>query len=126
MYISVAAGLGGIALAYLFYVVKPGLAGAVTQRLGGLYRLVYNKYFVDEIYDAAIVQPLIRVSSDILWRDVDAGLIDGTVNGVGSRARGVGEVLRLFQSGSIRSYAAWVLWGSVVALFVCVFLGGGR
>jgi NADH-quinone oxidoreductase subunit L len=126
MYISVAAGLGGIALAYLFYVARPGMAGAVTQRLGGFYRLVYNKYFVDEIYDAAIVQPLVRGSAEILWQDTDAGLIDGTVNGAGRQARGVGEILRLFQSGSIRSYAAWVLWGSVVALFVFVFFGGNQ
>ncbi|HSW51325.1 MAG TPA: NADH-quinone oxidoreductase subunit L [Bryobacteraceae bacterium] len=126
VYISVAAGFGGIALAYLFYVARPGMADRLAARLGWLYRLVYNKYFVDEIYDAAVVSPLVEKSSSVLWRGVDAGLIDGTVNGVGSQARGVGSVLRLLQSGSIRSYAGWVVWGSVLALMAFVFIGGGR
>jgi NADH-quinone oxidoreductase subunit L len=126
VYISVAAGLSGIALAYLFYVVRPGLADRLAGRLGWIYRLVYNKYFVDEVYDAAVVTPLIEKSSSVLWRGVDAGVIDGSVNGVGSHARGAGAVLRLFQSGSIRSYAGWVVWGSVLALMAFVFMGGGR
>jgi NADH-quinone oxidoreductase subunit L len=126
VYISVAAGLGGIALAYFFYVVRPGLADRLAERLGWLYRLVYNKYFVDEVYDAAVVQPLVEGSSSVLWRGVDAGLIDASVNGVGSYARGAGSVLRLLQSGNIRSYAGWVVWGSVLALVAFVFFGGVR
>ncbi|MFB3777971.1 MAG: NADH-quinone oxidoreductase subunit L [Bryobacteraceae bacterium] len=126
VYISVAAGLGGIALAYVFYVARPGTADRLAGRLGWLYRLVYNKYFVDEIYDAAVVRLLVEKSSTVLWRGVDAGLIDGSVNGVGSHARGAGSVLRLLQSGNIRSYAGWVVWGSVLALMAFVFIGGGR
>jgi NADH-quinone oxidoreductase subunit L len=63
-------------------------------------------------------------SRTVLWKGVDAGLIDGIVNGVGSRSRDVGSVLRLLQSGSIRSYATWVLFGSV-ALIVAITLAGG-
>jgi NADH-quinone oxidoreductase subunit L len=125
MYISVAAGLIGITLAYLFYVASPTLADAVASGLGGLYRLVYNKYFVDEIYDAAIVTPVVEGSRMVLWRGVDAGLIDGAVNGVGRRSRGIGAVLRLFQAGNIRAYAAWVLLGSVLVILY-VGIGGGR
>ncbi len=78
---------------------------------GGLYTLVYNKYFVDEIYDAAVVNPVVDGSRAVLWKGVDVGVIDGTVNGVGARSRGIGGVLRLLQSGNIRSYATWVLLG---------------
>src|SRR5579863_2450267 len=60
--ISVAAGLIGIALAWLMYIAKPALADSVASRFGALYRLVYNKYFVDEIYDAVVVKPLVNGS----------------------------------------------------------------
>jgi NADH-quinone oxidoreductase subunit L len=55
---------------------------------------------------------------------VDAGLIDGIVNGVGARCRDVGSILRLLQSGNIRSYATWVLFGSVALLVAMGLLGG--
>ena len=126
MSISVAAGLAGIGLAYVFYVLKPGLADAVTGKLGWLYRLVYNKYFVDEAYDAVLVKPLVAGSTDILWRGVDVGVIDAAVNGVGTQARGIGSIVRLVQSGSIRSYAAWVVWGSLLAILAFALAGGAR
>jgi NADH-quinone oxidoreductase subunit L len=107
-------------------VVRPGLADSFAKSMGGLYRLVYNKYFVDEVYDAAIIQPVVGGSRFILWRGIDAGLIDGIVNGVGARARGVGNVLRLLQSGNIRSYAAWVVLGSIVLLLALGFGGVAR
>ena len=96
-----------------------------ADSFGGLYTLVYNKYFVDEIYDATVVKPLVDGSRTVLWKGVDAGLIDGIVNGVGTHARGIGSVLRLLQSGNIRSYATWVLFGSVV-LIVAIGIAGRR
>jgi NADH-quinone oxidoreductase subunit L len=99
--ISVAASLIGIGLAYL-----------------------HNKYFVDEVYNAVIVQPVVQGSIKALWRGRDAGLIDCMVNGVGTQARGLGSVLRLLQSGNIRSYAAWVVVGSVICIVAFVFIGG--
>ena len=128
MVISAAVGVAGIGLAWLFYVAKPALADSIARGAGGLYNLVYNKYFVDEIYDAAVVEPLVTGSREVLWHGVDAGLIDGTVNGVGTTARGIGGMLRRLQSGNIRSYATWVVFGSViliVALGVVGGLGGG-
>ncbi|MCW5980238.1 MAG: NADH-quinone oxidoreductase subunit L [Bryobacteraceae bacterium] len=124
--VSVGAGLLGIGLAWLFYVSKPGLADSAAARLGALYRLVYNKYFVDEIYDATVVRPLIGGSRAVLWRGVDAGVIDGAVNGIAQRSRDLGILLRMFQSGNIRSYAAWVLLGSVFVLAVLGVMGGLR
>jgi len=126
VYISVAAGVVGIVLAYIFYVAKPRLADSLAKSLSGLYTLLYNKYFVDEVYDAAVVAPLVKGSRTVLWKGVDAGLIDGIVNGVGARARGIGRIFRLLQSGNIRSYAAWVVLGSVVLLLAIGFAGGAK
>jgi NADH-quinone oxidoreductase subunit L len=126
MLVSVAFGLGGIALAALFYVFMPGLPDQVAATCSGLYKLIYNKYFVDEIYEAAVVNPVVAGSREVLWKVVDVGIIDGAVNGAGSQARGIGGVLKRLQSGNIRSYAAWVLLGSVVLLFVMGVMGGLR
>ena len=70
-----------------------------------MHRLLLGKYYVDELYNAVIVQPIKRLSSGLLWRGVDAGLIDGTVNGVGLVVRGWSAVLRRLQTGSVRAYA---------------------
>jgi NADH-quinone oxidoreductase subunit L len=124
--VSAGVGVLGIIIAYVFYVAKPGLAESFAKGAGGLYTLVYNKYFVDEVYDATVVEPLIEGSRTVLWRGIDAGLIDGTVNGVGTRSRGIGSILRLAQSGNIRSYAAWVVLGSIALLLAIGFAGDLR
>jgi NADH-quinone oxidoreductase subunit L len=124
--VSVAAGLGGIALAAFFYLVNPGLPDALARSFSGLYKLVYNKYFVDEIYDATVIRPVVDGSRTVLWKGVDAGLIDGMVNGTGRMARGLGGILRLAQSGSIRSYATWVVFGSVLLVAAMAMTGGLR
>jgi NADH-quinone oxidoreductase subunit L len=126
MYISVAAGAIGIFAAYVMYLLKPGTADSIAGALGPIYRFVYNKYKIDELYNAVIVKPLVGGSRLLLWRGVDAGLIDGIVNGVGSRARDVGSLLRRFQSGNIRSYATWVLAGGVAVMLVMGLAGGLR
>jgi NADH-quinone oxidoreductase subunit L len=126
VYISVGAALAGIFVAWLFYVARPGLAESVAGALGGLYRLVYNKYFVDEAYDALIVNPIVDGSRTVLWRGVDAGLIDGAVDGAGTASRFIGGVLRYMQSGFIRRYAAWVVAGSILVILAIRFAGGAR
>ena len=113
-WVSVAFGLGGIALAYVFYVLAPGIPDALAQAFKGPYNLIYNKYFIDELYDSAVVSPVMDGSRELLWRDADVRIIDGAVNGIGKTARGVGSLLRLPQSGYIRNYAAWVLAGAII------------
>ncbi len=125
MAIASAAGLLGIALAYLMYVARPGIPDAIANGAKGLYTLVYNKYFVDEIYDAAVVRPLVNGSRVVLWKGVDVGVVDGAVNGIGARAKGIGGVLRLAQSGNARSYATWVALGGVLVI-VLMIAGGLR
>ncbi len=122
------AGFLGIAIAWLFYVVAPGLPVAIANGFRPIYTLIYNKYFVDELYDAAIVDPMIEGSRTLLWRTADAGLIDGTVNGIGKTARAIGGLLKLPQSGYIRSYAGWVVAGSIIVIVTMALMstGGAR
>jgi len=126
MYVSVAFGLGGIALAYLFYVVAPSIPESLESGLHGLYTLIYNKYFVDELYDATVVRPVVDGSRTLLWRGADATIIDGAVNGIGRTARAIGGILKFAQNGYIRDYAGWVVAGSIAIVVYMAFYGGAR
>jgi NADH-quinone oxidoreductase subunit L len=112
MGLSIAVALAGIGLATVMYLRQPGRAEALAARFGGLYRTLLNKYYVDEIYDGVVVQPIKRLSIG-LWRGFDAVLIDGTVNGVGYVVRGWSAVLRRLQTGSVRAYAMSLFVGVV-------------
>jgi NADH-quinone oxidoreductase subunit L len=116
MAISTVAAIGGIAIATIFFLKKKRAADEVAERFAGVHRLLVNKYYVDEIYDAAVVQPIRIVSEEGLWKGVDAGVIDRAVNGVGDVVGGSSEVLRRMQTGSVRVYAASVLLGVVLIL----------
>lgn len=127
MIISASLGIIGIIIAFIMYVARPALAESAKNALGGLYTLVYNKYYVDEAYQNTIVKPLEGASRFVLWRAIDEGLIDtGLVGGLAHSIRGWGALFRRIQSGSIRSYATWVLAGSLLVIFVLSLVGGGR
>ncbi|MGA3189756.1 MAG: proton-conducting transporter membrane subunit [Bryobacteraceae bacterium] len=119
-------GLVGIALAFIMYVLAPALPDSIANGLRPIYTLLYNKYFIDEAYDSAVVNPTIDGSRSLLWRTIDAGAIDGAVNGVGKTASGVGGILRHLQSGYIRSYAGWVVAGAILVVIVMGLTGVTR
>ena len=114
MALSTLVALAGIGVATYYFRRKPAAADALAQRFSGLHRLLLGKYYVDELYNATIVQPIKRTSTLLLWRGVDAGLIDGTVNGVGLVVRGWSAVLRRLQTGSMRAYAMSFFLGVIV------------
>src|SRR5262245_39831577 len=116
MIASVVAALAGIGLATFYFLKNRRAADAMARRFGGIYRLLLNKYYVDEIYDAAVVQPIRIASEDGLWKVVDARVIDGAVNGAGDIIGGSSELLRRLQSGSVRAYAASLFVGVVLIL----------
>jgi NADH-quinone oxidoreductase subunit L len=127
MVISATFGILGILTAYFLYVVRPALAESLKNSAGPLYTLVANKYYVDELYAAAVVRPIKAVSRLVLWHGVDEALIDTSlVTGLARIIRGWGSLLRQIQSGSIRSYATWILAGSLLVIFVLGLAGGGR
>ncbi len=117
----------GLLLAWWFYIKSPETPKKLAQSLRGPYSLILHKYYVDELYNAVIVQPLLWISTNVLWHVVDQGLIDGTVNGVARVARESGAELREIQSGNARSYASWVVIGAVgVTLLMLGLWGMGR
>jgi NADH-quinone oxidoreductase subunit L len=81
MGVSSAIALGGIAIAVLVWLRRPEIAASMARRYPGLHRLLLNKYYVDEVYNAAVVQPIRVGSQEGLWRGFDVRVIDGAVNG---------------------------------------------
>ncbi len=114
MGLSSVVALSGIGLAWFFFVADPRRAESVAQSFSGLRTVLLNKYYVDEAYDAAIVQPIKVTSEQVLWKVVDANGIDGAVNGAAESVGGLGELLRRLQTGSVRAYAASLLLGAVL------------
>ncbi len=113
MFLSVAYALLGILVAYFAYLLKPDLPGKVAARAKGLYELLYNKYFVDEIYQAVFVEGTLALAT-FFWAFWDVVVIDGIVNGTGYVVRSLGGGLRLLQTGKVQAYAMTVLLGAVV------------
>jgi NADH-quinone oxidoreductase subunit L len=113
--VAVLAAFIGFIVAWRMY-AKSAKEGTST----GLHKVLYNKYYVDEFYQAAIVGPLMWFSTNVLWKVVDVGVIDGTVNGVAHGAEAVGDTVRQTQSGNTRSYAVWVVIGAIL-VFAIIF-----
>ncbi len=115
---AVGIAVGGLLLARALYREPSDLPARIAERAGALYRLIRDKYYVDEIYDAVIVRPLVFVSDRVLYRQVDAGLIDGLgVNGTARAVRlAAAHVLRHAHSGLAQGYLFFLVVGTLVIL----------
>jgi NADH-quinone oxidoreductase subunit L len=116
MALSTVVAVAGIGLAVFFFLKRRDAANRLAEQFAGPRRLLENKYYVDEAYDAAIVQPIRIVSEQGLWKIVDVRVIDGAVNGVAAAVLGASGLLRRLQTGSVRAYAASLLLGVVVVM----------
>jgi NADH-quinone oxidoreductase subunit L len=103
----------GIFTAYKCYIKKPELPDRVVAKYPTLYEYIYNKYFVDELYDATVVEP-IKNGSDFLWHGVDEKVIDGTVNGSAWSVDWISSHLRKLETGFVQNYALAILAGVVI------------
>ncbi len=121
---SIAVGVAfiGFLIAWYLYIRKPALPGKLAHTFNPIYKLLLNKYYVDELYGAVFIGPFIWISRNVLWKIIDVGLIDGTVNGLASLSRESGSGLRHMQSGNTRSYAAWVVVGAVAVTVFFVWM----
>jgi NADH-quinone oxidoreductase subunit L len=118
------AALLGLFLAWLLYVSSPQLPRRIADRAGSVYRLVLNKYYVDELYQAVLVNPLITGSTKLLWRGIDAGGIDGAIDGSARGAQELSDGVRHMQSGNLRSYAGWIAIGAAAVIIFMIVMGG--
>lgn len=117
MVLSVAFAVGAILFARYVYLKKPAIASNTTQRFKGLYNLLWNKYFVDEAYDAAVVNPILQTSRSFLWKIADNKIIDGVVNGSAKIIDVVSLNIRKLQTGVAQFYALVMVIGIVAAFF---------
>ncbi len=110
--LSVLAAVGGVMLAWMMYGRRPVRAEEIGEPKNALHALLLNKYYVDEIYDALIVNPIYRLSE---WcaRVFDLGVIDGAVNGLGRSVTAWARGLRRIQTGFVMNYALTMLVGAV-------------
>ncbi|HWP82826.1 MAG TPA: NADH-quinone oxidoreductase subunit L [Bacteroidota bacterium] len=121
MALSVGVALAGIWTARKIYVYREEVWRSMTDRLTGLYRLLWNKYYVDEAYDAVVVRPTVKVSESFLWKVFDVSGIDGVVNGTATLVARVADGLRKIQTGVAQMYAVVFVAGIVMILLWIVF-----
>ena len=148
MVLSVVVGLLGILVAYVFYLKRPEIPGQLARRFSGLHRLVYNKYYVDEVYSKVFVEGpvlgkamgdtfgrfdlkvidgigvdgsawLTRFTSQLsIWWDT--WIVDGAVNLVGWTVWILNWPARALQTGMVQRYALWMAAGVALLLFYYV------
>ena len=116
MLISVVLGLAGIYFAWVIYTRKQSVAENAAKKYPGLYKLLLNKYFIDEIYDASVVNPIKQTSDKFLWKIFDVKIIDNTLN-VTSKAIAIGaDLFKRIQTGVVQSYAVIFVAGILFIL----------
>ncbi len=129
MAVSVGMGVLGILTARYYYHVKPDAAGELLKKGGAvksIYTLMQNKYYVDEIYDALFVKPIVAVSDKGLWRFFDVKVIDGLVNFTAAFFMGLGAMFRTAHTGLTRNYAYAMVFGGVFLAGFWLFLSSGK
>jgi NADH-quinone oxidoreductase subunit L len=120
---SVGIAFLGLLGAWFLYHKRTDLPARMAAGAGGLYRLVLDKYRIDELYAAVIIHPLIWISRNILWQGIDVKLIDNSVDKFADGTREASDGLRQMQSGNIRSYAGWVAVGATAVIAFMVWRG---
>jgi len=112
--LSLALAIGGIGIGWVLFKKEP---------LKQMPRLFENKWYLDEIYNSYIVNPIANFSIRGLWQGFDLGVIDGIVNGIGHFVAALGNVARGVQVGFVRSYAAFMLFGALIVIGYFIYYG---
>lgn len=140
--ISILFALAGILLAYMFYFWKKMDVDKLTEKIKPLYKLSFNKYYIDEIYDATVINGLLLWNNALAWFDehvidafvnlwgiifrvfssfdglFDKYIVDGLVNGVGNATQFLGKELRKIQTGQVQNYILSALAGVVIIIIL--------
>ncbi len=115
MFLSVAMAAAGIYAAWTLYLKRPEIPKAMAERYPTAYRVLFNKYYVDEIYQFLFVDSCKRLGT-VLWRQFDEAVVDRTVNLVAALMRVAGGALRLLQTGFVQDYALGILVGAIIVM----------
>jgi NADH-quinone oxidoreductase subunit L len=120
MVISVVLVVIAIAIAYRFYIRDLQIPKRLAERFSFAYRMLFNKYYVDELYDKVIVNPLLNLAL-LLWRKFDVLVIDGIANGIAYLVQCLGSVVRRTETGYLRNYALSLMFGAMIILMYFIF-----
>ncbi len=122
--LSVAVACLGLFIAWTLYMKRTDVPGKVIEAIPGLHKVVLNKYFIDEIYEASVIKP-IHGFSVFLWKKMDAFVVDGLgVNGPPRVLKALGGIGRMLQSGNVQAYAFWLFVGFAGVLFYMIYVAG--
>jgi NADH-quinone oxidoreductase subunit L len=121
MGVSTGAALVAMYVAFRLFSRQREKAAELRDRVAVAYRVLANKYYIDELYDWLIVNPIRWCSDKVLWRIVDARIIDGAVNAAGYSTRNIGGALRLVQNGIVENYAVGIALGTIIIIWYLVF-----
>jgi NADH-quinone oxidoreductase subunit L len=108
--IGAAVSLSGIGIAYWLYVVRPELPGELQRRFAGVHRFLSNKWYFDELIDILVVRPALAIGR-FANQTFERFVVDGIVTGTADTVRSAGGLVRLVQSGFVRSYALLLIAG---------------
>ncbi len=123
MVLSVALALSAIYFAIKIYTQQPDIAEKISARFKKMYNILLNKYYVDEIYEAAVIQPIQKGSEKVLWKFTDNLIIDGAVNGIAKVIYAGSGFIRKIQNGIAQFYAIIMMLGiALVLLWVILSL----
>lgn len=120
MLISIIVVLIGIFIAHRLYIRSPERPKKLAQKFRTPYRIIFNKYYVDEFYSMVVVKPVINFAL-FLWKIFDVKIIDGTANGIALLTKWAGEIFRRTETGYLRNYALSLIFGAILILAYFVF-----
>ncbi|MEW6061542.1 MAG: NADH-quinone oxidoreductase subunit L [Bacteroidota bacterium] len=116
MAVSVAVGLAGIWFGRYVYIQRKDIAESAAKKFSGLYKLLWNKYYVDEVYDAVVVNPIKQTSDKFLWKIFDVQIIDNALNFSAKFIETTANIFRKVQTGVVQSYAVIFVAGILFVL----------
>jgi NADH-quinone oxidoreductase subunit L len=120
MVVSIALIVLAIYFAHSLYVRHLEVATRIKNRFSAAYKLIYGKYFIDELYDAVIVRPVVGMSL-FLWKIVDVIIIDGLINGAAIIVGDISKIMRSAQTGRLRTYTTVFLTGVIAVIGYFLF-----
>jgi len=121
MAISIAAGFSGIGLAAYFYILNPSIPAKLVQQFSAVHRVLFNKYYVDELYSFILIRPTIWVARNILIGITDMRIIEAIVNGVPETIGAFSQLLRKMQTGLLQHYATIMATGALIIVALMLF-----
>lgn len=121
MAISIAAGFSGIGLAAYFYILSPEIPAKLAQQFSAVHRVLFNKYYVDELYSFILIRPTIWAAKNILIGITDMRIIEVIVNGVPAAIGAFSQLLRKMQTGLLQHYATIMATGALIIVALMLF-----